>query len=353
MTMEIEGHIAHIRFIPTMCNKLERYSIENLGNALTHSGAFMLSLNNRNVALSRWISAKRTRSWPYARVYDTLGFDGKRMTIIPIYKDEGLDGDRDYIQYDTFSLMTLLQVHVVLSYYVDGEKNLRYENKITNQRHDLRYVEEKLFENLPYNSDAFHWNSEQISEIGEIGERAIRSYEQISQRLGIKMHSASAARKRIEIYKNGADAFREMSRKNGVQAQRRESVTNQPKELLSGEKAIITITNLYNGLYPFTVDEASIVDNQVFLIEAKHTKGDSIPSRDDIKDGILKMFVFKNLGTVELEGSKYKAKAILKLTNGSGCDYDNLGTGDRQVLDLVKREAEVNEFFVTFNGRYL
>ena len=46
--------------------------------------------DSEKIAVSRWISPKRTRSYPYERVYDTLAFDGKKVTIIPVVKDEGL-----------------------------------------------------------------------------------------------------------------------------------------------------------------------------------------------------------------------------------------------------------------------
>lgn len=69
---------------------------------------FILQIDAENrFAVSRWVSLKRTRLYPYPRVYDSLGFAGKKVTIIPIVKDEGKDGDRDFLQWDTVSLMSL------------------------------------------------------------------------------------------------------------------------------------------------------------------------------------------------------------------------------------------------------
>ena len=36
-------------------------------------------------AISKWVSPKRTRSYPYERVYDTLA-TAKKITVIPIIK---------------------------------------------------------------------------------------------------------------------------------------------------------------------------------------------------------------------------------------------------------------------------
>jgi hypothetical protein len=58
----------------------------------------------------------------------------KKITVIPIIKDEGEKGDRDYIQWDTVSLMSLLDVFVVFAYYDAAEVNSRNHRKITNQQ---------------------------------------------------------------------------------------------------------------------------------------------------------------------------------------------------------------------------
>ncbi|MFQ5456586.1 MAG: hypothetical protein ACE5EA_10380, partial [Nitrospirota bacterium] len=55
--------------------------------------------DNFSFGLSKWVSPKRTRSYPYERVYNTLGCS-KRITVVPIIKDEGKNGDRDFIQWD-------------------------------------------------------------------------------------------------------------------------------------------------------------------------------------------------------------------------------------------------------------
>ncbi len=56
---------------------------------------------------------------------------GKKIRIIPIYKDEGIGGDRDYLQWDTISLMSLFGVHVIISYYIFAQRHPRRADKIT------------------------------------------------------------------------------------------------------------------------------------------------------------------------------------------------------------------------------
>jgi len=96
--MDILAEIKGIKYNPFLCRKLGIFDYKDLEMALASCASFILNVNKENkVAISWWVSAKRTRSYPYARVYDTLGFYGKKITIIPVVKDEGKEGDRDFL----------------------------------------------------------------------------------------------------------------------------------------------------------------------------------------------------------------------------------------------------------------
>ena len=147
--MEIFAEIKGIKYTPLLCRELETYSITSLGKAIEEKSSFIIEINEKDrVAVSWWVSPKRTRSYPYARVYDTLGFSGKKITIIPIIKDEGKDGDRDFLQWDTISLMSLLGIYVIVSYYVEAEKSGKYDNKITKQRFDIEQLKKRDNQNF-------------------------------------------------------------------------------------------------------------------------------------------------------------------------------------------------------------
>jgi hypothetical protein len=181
--------------------------MDDLAQALSKEATFILRVDHHQIALSWWVSAKRTRTYPYARVYDSLAFSGKKVTIIPIVKDEGADGERDFLQYDTVSLMSLLGVYVIIGYYKYAEVNPRYPNKITKQRYDTQQIVDEIQKILSYQSDALHWNLEQLGNAGEIGEKAIESYSSISKTLGVRLHSIKLARKRIRSWKKAGRHF--------------------------------------------------------------------------------------------------------------------------------------------------
>lgn len=350
--MDISAKIKGIKYNPLLCRELEVFSFKDLEGALTSYASFIININKENkVAISWWVSAKRTRSYPYARVYDTLGFSGKKVTIIPVVKDEGKEGDRDFLQWDTVSLMSLLGVYVIIAYYSDAERSTRYRHKITNQRFNIDHIKNQIKSILPYQSDALHWNLAHVDNVGQIGQKALESYAKISKKLKVEMHSQQTAEKRITELLKGKDDFMKLSRILAEKAQRRERLTVQPKENLLGTKAIITIQNYLGGYYYFTSDETEIRGNSVFLIEGKHSKTHSLPSLEDIKDGLLKMILFTNLEDVKIDGKNYRPVSVLKLTVEGGFNENNLITSQKRVIEILKKEAIANNFSVVLNNR--
>jgi len=109
--MDIYAEINGIKYNIKNASSLKEISFDDFDiNAIP---SYCL-INNKgtNFAISKWVSPKRTRSYPFERVYNTL-LASKKITVIPIIKDEGIKGDRDFIQWDTVSLMSLLNVYII------------------------------------------------------------------------------------------------------------------------------------------------------------------------------------------------------------------------------------------------
>lgn len=93
----------------------------------------------------------------------------RKATIIPIIKDEGADGDRDFLQWDRVSLMSLLNVYTIISYYDSATKNSGYRNKITCQAFDTNHLRTQLSALRNIHSSAVHWNSQQCEHLKSLG----------------------------------------------------------------------------------------------------------------------------------------------------------------------------------------
>lgn len=340
--------------------EFDSYTIEDVasGRALENR-EFKLSLNGKTFGVSRWVSPKRTRSYPFASVYNTGRFE-RKITIIPLVKDEGKDGDRDYLQWDTISLMSLLNVYVIIAWYDRAEKNQGYSNKITNQEFDYQYLVRKIKELETFQSDALHWNVKQVNNLTKVAKKAEDAYYQsITNGLGVKMHGRKFFQNKIEKIISTAELFKESSRSEAKSAQTREFLTTQPNEKIIFEKGTLTIKNWIGGVYYWTVDELMFEEKNLFLIEKKHSRG-SLPSLSDIKDGLLKLVLYSNLTEAMSNGRIYTPISVLGLTaqnvNGlltswSTNNYSALENlvdrkKDIQIINRLFEEARKNGFYV-------
>ena len=276
----------------------------------------LITNKEKSFAISKWVSPKRTRSYPFERVYNTLNIS-KKITVIPIIKDEGFGGDRDYIQWDTVSLMSLLDVYVIFAYYNDASNHKIRVDKITKQLFDNTYVINKINEISNYHSSALHWNLKEINtNFASLIDIVSNSFNQIENKTGVRFHSKNGLIDFKNQFEEDVKNFMETSRKKSQEAANREQKTLQPKESLQTlTKSTLTIKNYLGGLYYLTTDEVIIKNNIISLIESKHSDLGLFPSKSDIKDGLLKMILYSNLKNVKLDGVNYISEPILQLTS--------------------------------------
>jgi hypothetical protein len=344
--MNLEATIKKIKYKLTLLEELQMIDLESF-NINTCPSSCLINDGKNTFAISKWVSPKRTRSYPYERIYNTLNIS-KKITVIPVIKDEGAKGDRDFLQWDTISLMSLLDVFVIFAYYENAEPK---GNKITNQKFNNVYVLRKLQEIQNFHSSALHWNLNEIDHsFLNVVEIAQASYQVIENEYDIKMHASKGISNFIQRISKDVAAFKTFSREKAKEAQNREMLTIQPKEALSSKtKAKLTITNYLGGQYFFTVDETRIYPEFIELIEVKSSKNSILPSKGDIKDGLLKMILYSNL-----EEAQYKAKLVLSstLVNGSYASnqsaeaktifYANNSFNQQQIEFLEKLFSEAN-----------
>ena len=330
--MNIVGKITGIKYKVLLTDDLKEINIEDFDINSVPSSCLLID-NNHSFAVSKWVSPKRTRSYPFERVYNTLHIS-KKITVIPIVKDEGARGDRDFIQWDTVSLMSLLDVFVIFAYYDKAE---RKNQKITNQCFDNGYVLSKIKEIEQYHSSALHWNLNELNtNLHDIIDKAKNSYSDIEKSTGVKLHGLHG----LDNFKEkiGADVslFMAFSRGKAEKAQSRELVTVQPKESLATvSKAKITIANYLGGQYFLTVDEVLLTEDRILLIEGKHSKNAILPSKGDIKDGLLKMILYSNLSEVLVNGNPLQSEAVLSLTSAKLKGAINNSSSEKEIADFV------------------
>lgn len=342
--LHFTGFIENVTYQPILREPLLTYDFDSFDiNAGKASG--LLKDDDLIIAYSKWVTPKKSRSYPFAGVYNIYQLP-KSLTVIPVIKDEGTGGDGDRFQYPTLSWMNLLNTYIVLAYYSRAERNeaqiARGRMKITKQKFDNGFVKEQIEEIMQCGVSAYHWNTNLIKErFAEIFERAIDAYQQISKSTGVAVRDPKRQLAYIAEVKREFDYFRTLSLANSQRASSRESSTHHTLELLGeGDKATILIENYMKGAYPLTPDGVLKKNDTYIIEESKNTQG-KFPSMGDIKDGLLKLVLFSNLSWLKLDGVRVPFQTRLRLTGKV-----------RSSINLPASEQELTGFFETNKGNF-
>jgi hypothetical protein len=314
----IHGVIRNVSYKTMLQSPLIHYPLSDFNiNQVRGYGVIDVS-DNYKLGYSQWISPKRTRSYPFARLYNTYNL-AKRVTIIPIMKDEGVNGDQDFISFITLSWMNLANVYIILAYYDDAIAHPKKTGKITKQRLDSNYIHDKLNEIIDYQQTALHWNIMHFERDFEATyKKALDRYQYIAQKTGVLLHPQEPQLKKLESYNhNGAfhlETFKQISLGRSQSAAQREQHTTHALERLDdGEKALFSITNWLGGEYHLTADEVFFEGDTLIIQEAKNSK-DLFPSLSDIQDGLFKLILFSNMQEVSINDKSVSFKTRLKIT---------------------------------------
>jgi hypothetical protein len=245
--LHFTGFIRGVKYRACLTEELRRGTLEKFD--VNEVGAYgIIKADDTEIAYSKWVSPKRTRSYPFARIYNTYNAS-KIITIIPVIKDEGRDGDLDKLQYSTVSWMNLLNIYIVLAYYEDAERNRSKKqiskNKLTSQKFNNSFVKSQIQEIVNYKQSALHWNKNLFEErFTEIFQQALSAYISISYRTGIQVHSQTGMEVYLRRILENFEDFKNISLRGSQNASRREVATSHALEhLVDGMKATFCIEN--------------------------------------------------------------------------------------------------------------
>lgn len=359
--LNFQGFIQSLEYQPCMCEPLKEIDLHDF-NINTAPRYGLIKAGNTEVSYSKWVSPKRTRSYPFARLYNTYGLS-KKITVIPIIKDEGLDGDLDKIQYSTISWMSLFNVYIVIAYYERASKNYKKgqekKDKLTNQQFNHEFVLSQIQEILHFQKDAACWNDKLFEDrFVEVFERALDSYKYISTTTGVIIHSQTRMEGYLDSVRREYEKFKTISLKGSQSASKREAATSHKLEyLVDGLKATFSIEDYLGGLYYLTPDEIHHSEGKYIIQESKNASASSFPKLDDIQDGLFKLILFSNLRELKLNEIPVDFVSKLKLTGkniqGTLClpsqesdidlfirnNYSSLSSKNRKIIKRLNLEA--------------
>ncbi|MEH2397396.1 hypothetical protein [Nostoc sp.] len=364
--LHFTGFIKGVTYKTYLDDNLNRISLD-VFDVNQERGYGLIKSPTTEIAYSKWVSPKRTRSYPFARIYNTYN-SSKVITIIPVIKDEGKDGDIDKIQYSTISWMNLLNIYIVLAYYETAKKSTKKaqinKNKLSNQKFANDFVKFQINEILAYHQSALHWNKNLFEEkFTQTFEKALDSYDYIFNQTGVIIHSRDGLDKYLSKIREEFEEFKNISLKGSQSASKREALTSHKLEyLVDGLKATFSIENYLGGIYYLTPDEIFFENNMYTIQESKNTSTASLPKLPDIQDGLFKLILFSNLDTLMLNGQEVLFITKLKLTGNNvvgsiifpdasleelesflEVNIKNFNTNQRAIIKKLALEAQNNK----------
>ena len=366
-TLSLKGFIRDVSYTPCLApDNFQRYDIARFDVNEAHAyGLIQLGPSGDHLAYSKWVSPKRTRTYPFARMYNTYHFNAKKVAIIPIIKDEGAGTqNNDRINFITFSWMNLLNIYIILAWYEDAERKPGTTDRITQQTLHAESVRQKLVEVGRYQMSALHWNTTHFERDFEYTYlNAVEGYKKIAHEKNVALHDAQTHLAALDKFKMDTrfslTALREAGLPGSYAAARREAITLHELESLGEHpKGVFSISNYLGGEYHLTADEVYWEDNLFVIQESKNSSRGKLPSQDDIKDGLFKLILFANMEAVAIDGSTaVEFVTRLKLTGDfvstlrlpceiarvvDFCAENHLTRGQRHLVNLLNREADEN-----------
>ncbi len=356
--LHFTGFVREINYQACLTEPLTKFPLADFD--INRAKAFgLIQTEDGELAYAKWISPKRTQNYPLARIYNTYtntdtDNPSKILTIVPVIKDDGLDGDIDKIQYSTVSWLNLLNTYLVLGYYDQADRKKESDRqKLTNQRFNNESIRSQIQEIASSQQTALQWNQQLLSErFEDILRQALDAYWEISDRTGVKIHAYVG----MDDYRGALMVDFEASQKDAVRkapiAHPVNYKSSNPKS--SHPTATFCLQDKSGRVYAIAPDEILFMDDHYILQESKTSTRKALPDLLEIQDTLCKLILFSNLDTLKLndqvvenqvienqviENQVVKFSTRLKLT----------GRGLKGQL-LLPASPEAIETFFTENG---
>jgi hypothetical protein len=300
--LHFTGFVREINYQACLTEPLTKFPLADFD--INRAKAFgIIQTENGDLAYAKWISPKRTQNYPLARVYNTYTDTTpkiKILTIVPVIKDDGRDGDIDKIQYSTVSWLNLLNTYLVLGYYDQADRQKESDRqKLTHQRFNNESIRSQIQEIASSQQTALQWNQQLFAErFTDILRRALDAYWEISDRTGVKIHAYVG----MDDYRSALMADFEAPQKEGV---RKAPIAHPVKYQSSNPKssnptATFCIQDESGRVYAIAPDEILFIDDHYILQESKTSTRKALPDLLEIQDALCKLILFSNLDTLKL-----------------------------------------------------
>ena len=242
--------------------------------------SFKSKIGSEVVAISVWTTPKRTKTYPFPRVYSTLGHDGKKITVIPVQASYGKHGDDNKLQPGTISWMSGLGVYVIVGVFVNAKMKPKGKPSANAKKSKVSTQGEPVFTSFEFKNDELKeqvkeivsncpkvedWNQKQLVRIPSLLKIAIENNRRLGKELGVFVRSFKSLEKKLEVWHTDMPKFLLDSDKESEKAQHREFSSDQKLENVPGKKGKFNVNMGNSKMIFLTADSVSVDQHKKIL----------------------------------------------------------------------------------------
>ena len=360
-----DGIIKNVSYHAQLNDGLPTYDFADFDiNAVDSQG--IIKLPHGLMGYSKWDSPVEGKSYPFARIYNTGGSANRPITIVPVLKDDGIDGRLEHIQYSTLSWMNLANVYIVFSFFdkaVALEKE--HQHRLIKQQLNNEIIKLQIEKLIPYLSSAIHWNRSQFGDnFKSVYQKAIRAYEKISERTKVEVHPRDLKLAYINKMRNDCRKYEGISIDGLKSADIEKDRRLHENKYEEGQKSVFYLVDGYGGIYYATTNDVWREQNIFVIQETRYSNKGFLPPLHQIQDGLFRLIFFGNIDSLYRNGHQVKFQTRLSLFGKNvrdalylPCDNkafrsfvrknkNTISNEEKKVLRLLRAETEANDGLV-------
>ena len=207
--------------------------------------SFKTKIGNELVAISVWTTPKRTKTYPFPRVYSTLAHGGKKITVIPVQASYGKHGDDNKLQPGTISWMSGLGVYVIVGVYTKAKMRPKGKAAANASKGKTSTQGEPVFTSFEFENDGLleqvreivserpkveDWNQKQLIRIPSLLKASIENNRRLGKELGVVVRSFKPLEKKLQVWDKDRSKFLLDCDRESEKAQHREFSSDQKLE---------------------------------------------------------------------------------------------------------------------------
>lgn len=367
-----DGIIKNVNYDPQLTTDLPTYDFSVFDvNTATPQG--VIKLPHERLGYSIWDSPIQTKSYPFARIYNTYQSINRRITIVPVLKDNGADGTLEYIQYSTLSWMNLANVYIVFAYFDKASKRQKGDqNKLIKQKLNNAIVKSQIERLIPYHSSAIHWNRSQFGDnFKSVYKRAVQAYEKISENTKTEIHPREIKLNYINKMRMDCRKYEGISIDGLKRADIEKDRGLHKNKYEDTQKSVFYLIDGYGGVYYLTAKDVWQLRDAFIIQETRCSSKNFLPPIRQIQNGLFRLIFFGNIDVLYRNGHQVKFQPRLSLLGGTvnGTLYlpckdkefnafvrknrNAISDKDMNTLQRLRLEAEKNQSFVVEIGQKL